>query len=91
MQTIQIRPAHPARPIQWLGGFKVGFTAAAGTRGAICMSIQSLRLFWQASPTAVCRPSIKTAQELEPYPDQDIRHLAELKAVLDDEDAPYAS
>ncbi len=33
----------------------------------------------------------KTAQELESYPDQDIRHLAELKAVLDEEDASYAS
>jgi ribulose-5-phosphate 4-epimerase/fuculose-1-phosphate aldolase len=33
----------------------------------------------------------KTAQELERYPEQDVRHLAELKAILDDEGATYAS
>ncbi|MBQ4825034.1 class II aldolase/adducin family protein [Leisingera sp. HS039] len=33
----------------------------------------------------------KTAQELEDYPDQAERHLAELKAILDDEGANYAS
>jgi len=33
----------------------------------------------------------KTAQELEQYPEQDIRHLAELRAVLDDEGSNYAS
>lgn len=33
----------------------------------------------------------KTAQELEDYPDQSARHLAELKAILDDENDPYAS
>ncbi|MDQ7071984.1 MAG: class II aldolase and adducin N-terminal domain-containing protein [Rhodobacterales bacterium] len=33
----------------------------------------------------------KTAVELEQYPEQDIRHLAELKAILDDEGANYAS
>ena len=32
----------------------------------------------------------KTAQELEEYPDQDVRHLAELKAILDDEGSDYA-
>ncbi|EBA13936.1 class II aldolase and adducin N-terminal domain-containing protein [Roseobacter sp. CCS2] len=32
----------------------------------------------------------KTAQELETYPEQDIRHLAELKAVLDDEGSSYS-
>jgi len=33
----------------------------------------------------------KTAQELEDYPEQDVRHLAELKAVLDEEGSNYAS
>jgi len=33
----------------------------------------------------------KTAQELEEYPDQDTRHLTELKAILDEEGSTYAS
>ncbi|OED49793.1 hypothetical protein AB838_05655 [Rhodobacteraceae bacterium (ex Bugula neritina AB1)] len=33
----------------------------------------------------------KTAQELEDYPDQAERHLAELKAILDDEGSNYAN
>ncbi len=33
----------------------------------------------------------KTAQELEQYPEQDTRHLAELKAILDDEGSNYAT
>jgi len=33
----------------------------------------------------------KTAQELEAYPEQDIRHLTELKAILDDEGSSYAT
>lgn len=33
----------------------------------------------------------KTAQELEEYPEQDARHLAELKAILDEEGSTYAS
>ena len=33
----------------------------------------------------------KTARELEDYPEQDTRHLAELKAILDDEGSTYAS
>jgi ribulose-5-phosphate 4-epimerase/fuculose-1-phosphate aldolase len=33
----------------------------------------------------------KTAQELEGYPEQDKRHLAELKAILDEEGDKYAS
>ena len=33
----------------------------------------------------------KTAQELESYPEQDARHLAELKAILDEEGDNYAS
>ncbi len=33
----------------------------------------------------------KTAQELEAYPDQDTRHLAELKAILDEEGSDYAN
>ncbi len=32
----------------------------------------------------------KTAQELEAYPEQDARHLAELKAILDEEGSTYA-
>lgn len=33
----------------------------------------------------------KTARELEEYPEQDARHLGELKAILDDEGSNYAS
>ncbi|MBQ2261903.1 MAG: class II aldolase/adducin family protein [Loktanella sp.] len=33
----------------------------------------------------------KTAQELEAYPEQDTRHLTELKAILDEEGANYAA
>jgi len=33
----------------------------------------------------------KTAQELEDYPEQDTRHLNELKAILDEEGSTYAS
>ncbi len=33
----------------------------------------------------------KTAQEIEAYPEQDQRHLLELKAILDDEGSDYAS
>ncbi|MEO0937554.1 MAG: class II aldolase and adducin N-terminal domain-containing protein [Pseudomonadota bacterium] len=33
----------------------------------------------------------KTARELETYPEQDARHLAELKAILDEEGSDYAS
>lgn len=33
----------------------------------------------------------KTAQELEDYPEQDERHLSELKAILDDEGSNYAA
>ena len=33
----------------------------------------------------------KTAQELEEYPEQDVRHLAELKAILDAEGSNYAT
>lgn len=32
----------------------------------------------------------KTAQELEDYPEQDERHLSELKVILDEEDSNYA-
>lgn len=32
----------------------------------------------------------KTAQEIEDYPEQDLRHLAELKAILDEEGSNYA-
>ncbi|MDU8927718.1 class II aldolase and adducin N-terminal domain-containing protein [Alisedimentitalea sp. MJ-SS2] len=33
----------------------------------------------------------KTARELEEYPEQDTRHLAELKAILDEESSNYAT
>ncbi|MGB1234204.1 MAG: class II aldolase and adducin N-terminal domain-containing protein [Planktomarina sp.] len=33
----------------------------------------------------------KTAKELENYPDQDAKHLAELKLILDDEASDYAT
>lgn len=33
----------------------------------------------------------KTARELEAYPEQDARHLEELKAILDDEGSDYAT
>lgn len=33
----------------------------------------------------------KTAHEVETYPEQDVRHLAELKAILDEEGSTYAS
>jgi len=33
----------------------------------------------------------KTARELESYPEQDSRHLAELRAILDDEGSNYAT
>ena len=33
----------------------------------------------------------ETAQELEDYPGQAERHLSELKAILNDENDPYAS
>ncbi|WP_375279655.1 class II aldolase and adducin N-terminal domain-containing protein [Pseudooctadecabacter sp.] len=33
----------------------------------------------------------KTAQDLEDYPDQDTRHLTELKLILDEENTDYAS
>ncbi|MBO9395473.1 class II aldolase/adducin family protein [Shimia sp. R9_2] len=33
----------------------------------------------------------KTAEELEAYPEQDVRHLQELKAILDGEGDPYAT
>ncbi|MEP4194527.1 MAG: class II aldolase and adducin N-terminal domain-containing protein [Aliishimia sp.] len=32
----------------------------------------------------------KTAREIEQYPEQDVRHLAELKAILDEEGSNYA-
>ena len=32
----------------------------------------------------------KTAQEIETYPEQDLRHLAEIKAILDAEGSDYA-
>ena len=33
----------------------------------------------------------KTASEIEAYPEQDVRHLAELKAILDAEGSDYAA
>ena len=33
----------------------------------------------------------KTAQEIEAYPEQDLRHLQELKLILDEEGSDYAA
>ena len=33
----------------------------------------------------------KTAREIESYPEQDLRHLEELKAILDSEGSDYAA
>jgi ribulose-5-phosphate 4-epimerase/fuculose-1-phosphate aldolase len=52
-----------------------------------------IRALQTGQPLRVLSPEIaeKTAQELEDYPDQSARHLAELKAILDEEGADYAS
>jgi len=52
-----------------------------------------IRALQTGQPLRVLSPEIaeKTARELEQYPEQDIRHLNELKAILDEEGANYAS
>ena len=45
---------------------------------------QPLRILDNAIPE-------KTTQELEAYPEQDARHLAEVQAVLDEEGSSYAT
>ncbi|MCA0870561.1 class II aldolase and adducin N-terminal domain-containing protein [Seohaeicola saemankumensis] len=60
------------------------FERAAETYIRALQTGQPLRVL----PDAVAE---KTAQELEAYPEQDVRHLAELKAILDAEGSNYAS
>lgn len=52
-----------------------------------------IRALQTGQPLSILSDSIaeKTAQELESYPEQDVRHLAELKAILDDEGSDYAT
>lgn len=52
-----------------------------------------IRALQTGQPLRVLSPEIaeKTARELEDYPDQAGRHLAELKAILDDEGATYST
>jgi ribulose-5-phosphate 4-epimerase/fuculose-1-phosphate aldolase len=59
------------------------FERAAETYIRALQTGQPLRVL----PDAVAE---KTARELEEYPEQDIRHLAELKAILDAEGSDYA-
>ena len=52
-----------------------------------------IRALQTGQPLAILPDEIaaKTADEIENYPEQDIRHLAELKAILDDEGSDYAA
>ena len=52
-----------------------------------------IRALQTGQPLRVLSDAIaeKTAQELENYPEQDERHLSELKTILDDEGSNYAS
>jgi len=52
-----------------------------------------IRALQTGQPLRVMNDEIaeKTAQELEGYPAQAVRHLQELKAILDDENSNYAS
>ncbi|MBO9399584.1 class II aldolase and adducin N-terminal domain-containing protein [Shimia sp. R9_3] len=52
-----------------------------------------IRALQTSQPLRVLSDEIaeKTAQELEAYPEQDVRHLQELKAILDGEGDPYAT
>ncbi|SPH23659.1 Decarboxylase NovR [Defluviimonas aquaemixtae] len=52
-----------------------------------------IRALQTGRPLRVMSPETaeKTARELDDYPDQAERHLAELKAILDDEGSTYAS
>ena len=51
-----------------------------------------IRALQTGQPLAILSDEIaaKTADEIEGYPEQDIRHLAELKAILDAEQSDYA-
>ena len=51
-----------------------------------------IRALQTGQPLAILPDEIaaKTADEIENYPEQDIRHLAELKAILDAEGSDYA-
>ena len=52
-----------------------------------------IKALWTQRPLKVLSDEIaeKTARELEAYPEQDVRHLAELKAILDGEGSDYAA
>ena len=52
-----------------------------------------IKALWTGQPLRVLPHEIarKTAQEIDDYPDQDVRHFAELKAILDDEEPDYRS
>jgi ribulose-5-phosphate 4-epimerase/fuculose-1-phosphate aldolase len=52
-----------------------------------------IKALWTGRPLRTLSHDIaeKTAHEIETYPGQSDRHLAELKAILDDEGADYAS
>ena len=52
-----------------------------------------IRALQTGQPLAVLPDEIaeKTARELEDYPEQDARHLAELRAILDAEGSDYAA
>ena len=52
-----------------------------------------IRALQTGQPLAILPDEIaaKTADELEDYPEQDVRHLSELKAILDSEASDYAS
>jgi ribulose-5-phosphate 4-epimerase/fuculose-1-phosphate aldolase len=52
-----------------------------------------IKALWTGRPLRVLPDEIaeKTAREIETYPGQADRHLAELKAILDAEGSDYAS
>jgi ribulose-5-phosphate 4-epimerase/fuculose-1-phosphate aldolase len=52
-----------------------------------------IKALWTGRPLRVLSDEIaeKTAQELDDYPDQAERHLAELKAILDEQEPAYRS
>ena len=52
-----------------------------------------IKALWTGQPLRIISDEIaeKTAQELENYPGQAERHLAELKAILDEEGSDYAN
>jgi ribulose-5-phosphate 4-epimerase/fuculose-1-phosphate aldolase len=52
-----------------------------------------IKALWTGRPLRVLSDDIaeKTARELDDYPDQATRHLAELKAILDEQEPVYRS